>query len=156
MSSQLDIVTAGGKVATVSGTTLAWGWPRTRGQWHNIVTPAISDSNPHSSRPGTHGRSHWLRNRRPTHFAGRLSAGRVFSLASGDEALIVSWRITPLLSARVSVCSVGSQMFAVAPIGYVVGKETVSPGIGGWCFNIAGFFTCGPRHFDNLVRGGEA
>lgn len=80
----------------------------------------------------------------------------MFSLASGDEALIVSWRITPLLSARVSVCLVGSQMFAVAPIGYVVGKETVSPGIGGWCFDIAGFFTCGPRLFDILVRGGEA
>ncbi len=55
-------------------------------------------------------------------------AGSVFSLASGGNAFIVNDRKTPLPSAPISVFEVGPQTFTAALIGFAVGTQSIFPG----------------------------
>ena len=55
-------------------------------------------------------------------------ARNVFSLASGNNALIVNGMTSHLPSAPVSVFRVGSQTFTAAPTGFAVGTQSVFPG----------------------------
>ena len=57
-----------------------------------------------------------------------IIAGSTLSLASGNNALIVNGKTTPLALAPTSVFNVGSQTFTAAPTGFTIGTQSISPG----------------------------
>ena len=127
-----DILSAGGKAAMVSGTTVALA-PNgdalvVDGKVSPLPPPPISILRVAGQ----------TLTAAPTGFAiGGQSllpggsavtyAGSVISLASGSNALIVNGRTTPLPSAPISVFKIGSQTFTAAPTGFAVGTQSVSP-----------------------------
>ncbi len=128
-----DIISAGGKAAMVSGTTVALA-----PNGNALVVNGKTSPLPPPPMPILTVAGQTL-TPAPTGFAiGDQSvlpggsavtyAGSVFSLASGGNALIVNGRTTPLPSAPISVFKVGSQTFTAAPTGFAVGTQSIFPG----------------------------
>ncbi len=128
-----DIISAGGKAAMVSGTTVT-----VAPNGNALVTNDKTSPLPPPPMPILTVAGQTL-TPTPTGFAiedqsvlpggsAVTYAGSVFSPASGGNALIVNGRTTPLPSAPISVFKVGSQTFTAAPTGFAVGTQFVFPG----------------------------
>ncbi|KAF6223722.1 hypothetical protein HO133_000565 [Letharia lupina] len=128
-----DIISAGGKAATVSGTTVALAPDGNALVINGKTSPVPPPPVPILTVAGQ------TLTAAATGFAiGGQSvlpggsavtyAGSVFSLASGRNALVVNGRTTPLPSPPVSVFQIGSETFTAIPTGFAVGAQSVSPG----------------------------
>ena len=128
-----DIISAGGKAATVGGTTVALAPDGNALEVNGKTTPlppppvAILTVAGQTLTAAPSGFAIGGQSVLPGGSAVTY-AGSVFSLASGSNALIVNGRTTPLPSPSMSVFTAGSQTFIAAPTGFAVGAQSVSPG----------------------------
>lgn len=127
-----DIITAGGKAATVSDTTVSLA-PNddalvVNGNTSPLPLPPISfltvagqtlTPAPTGFAIGT---QRVLPGGPPVIFA-----GSTFLLASDSNELIINGKTTPLASAPISVFKIGSQTFTAASTGFKIGTQQISP-----------------------------
>ncbi len=132
-----DVISAGGKAAIVSGTTVALA-PNddaliVNGKTSPLPPPPSSPSIPLLTVAGE------TLTPAPTGFviegqsvlpggSAVTFAGSTFSLASASNALDVNEKIIPLPSTPTSVFKAGSQTFTAAATGFEIGTQSVSPG----------------------------
>ena len=128
-----EIISAGGKAAIVSGTTVALAPDDdaliVNGKTSPLPVPPISILTiaGQTLTPAPSGFVIRGQSVLPGGSAVTFSSNTL-SLASGGNALIVNGRTTPLFSAPISVFKAGSRSFTAAPTGFAIGGQSVLPG----------------------------